>query len=68
MKHFSKRVYLPLRRASYLDYLEAKKNLVELEATSVRRAFLDFCRETKENEKISGRPGPGTTASCTISC
>lgn len=59
MKHFSKRVYLPLRRASYLDYLEAKKNLVELEAKlPVKEAFLDFCRETKENEKIPGRPGP----------
>lgn len=59
MRHHVERVALPRRRASYQEYLEATKQLHQLETTmSEDEAFRDFCAEVERNEKIPGRPGP----------
>jgi hypothetical protein len=52
-------ISLPRRRASYQEYLEATKQLSQLEAVmSEEDAFRDFCKEVERNEKIPGHPGP----------
>jgi hypothetical protein len=59
MRHKSETISLPRRRASYQQYLEAKKQLNQLEAAmSEDEAYRDFCAEVSRNEKIPGRPGP----------
>jgi hypothetical protein len=59
MRHDVKTVALPRRRASYQDYVEAKKKLTELESVMTEdQAFLQFCEDVSRNEKITGRPGP----------
>jgi hypothetical protein len=59
MRHKSETISLPRRRASYQQYLEAKKQLNQLEAAmSEDDAYRDFCEEVTRNEKIPGRPGP----------
>jgi len=59
LRHDIKSVSLPRRRASYQDYLDAKKKLFELEASlSEDAAYRQFCDEVMRNEKIPGRPGP----------
>lgn len=58
-KHTWRRVQLPIRRASYEDYVKAQHELKRLLAIMPEKeAFDDFCRETHANEKIPGRPGP----------
>lgn len=58
-RHVVKNVALPRRRASYQDYLDAKKKLAELEAVlPENEAYCNFCEEVSRNEKIAGRPGP----------
>lgn len=57
--HTCRRVTLPLRRATYADYRQARANLERLlAAMPEKEAFADFCRETHANEAIAGRPGP----------
>ena len=59
LRHVVKKVALPRRRASYQDYLDAKKKLAELEAIlPENEAYRNFCEEVSRNEKIAGRPGP----------
>ncbi len=54
-----KKVALPRRRASYQDYIDAKKKLAELEDVLPEdEAYRQFCEEVSRNEKIAGRPGP----------
>ncbi len=58
-RHVVRKVALPRRRASYQDYLDAKKKLAELEAVLPEdEAYRQFCVEVSRNEKIAGRPGP----------
>lgn len=58
MKHTSLHVTLPRRRASYQDYVNARKELTRLTAIMPEdEAFAKFCEETYANEKING-PGP----------
>ena len=59
LHHVVKSISLPRRRASYQDYVEAKKNLAELEARLPENAaYRQFCEEVAKNEKLTGRPGP----------
>ena len=59
MRHKIESTCLPRRRASYQNYIEAKKQLQQLEAViSEDEAYRDFCEEVSRNEKIPGRPGP----------
>lgn len=59
LRHEIRQVVLPRRRASYPDYLVARRNLAALEATvSEEEAYRQFCDEVGRNEKIHGRPGP----------
>jgi hypothetical protein len=59
LRHHKETVSLPRRRASYQEYLEAKRQLEQLEAVMPEdEAFRDFCQEVERNEKIPGRPGP----------
>ncbi len=59
LQHVVKKVALPCRRASYQDYINAKKKLTELEAVLPEdEAYRQFCEEVNRNEKIAGRPGP----------
>ena len=59
MRHQREIISLPRRRASYQEYLEAEKQLKQLEAAMPEdEAFRDFCKEVERNEKIPGRPGP----------
>ncbi len=59
LRHEVKSLALPRRRASYQDYVTAKKQLAELEATvSEDAAYRQFCDEVVRNEKVTGRPGP----------
>lgn len=59
MQHRIDKISLPKRRVPYLDYLNAKKKLSELEAFMTEEdAYLQFCAEVRRNEKIPGRPGP----------
>ena len=58
-RHVVRKVALPRRRASYQDYLDAKKKLAELETVlPENEAYRQFCGEVSSNEKIAGRPGP----------
>ncbi|MEI6169307.1 MAG: hypothetical protein WCS52_19155 [bacterium] len=57
--HEVKSIALPRRRASYQDYVEAKKKLAELESVLTEdAAYRQFCEEVSRNEKVPGRPGP----------
>lgn len=59
LRHEVKPIALPQRRASYQDYVEAKKQLAELEAIlSEDAAYQKFCEEVVRNEKRPGHPGP----------
>jgi hypothetical protein len=59
LRHKTETISLPRRRASYAQYLEAKKQLRQLQAAMPEDdAYRDFCEEVKRNEKIPGRPGP----------
>jgi hypothetical protein len=59
LRHHGEIISLPRRRASYQEYLEAKKQLHQLEAAMPEdEAFRHFCKEVERNEKIPGRPGP----------
>lgn len=59
LKHSMEEIELPRRRASYQDYLNAKKIMKELEEKqSSSEAYRDFCAETHANENIPDRPGP----------
>ena len=59
LEHSSEKIELPRRRASYQDYLDARKTMEELEnIQDSKSAYQDFCSKTHENEKIGGRPGP----------
>ncbi len=50
---------LPVRRASFVEYEKAKRELKELLAQGTEKeAFEEFCATTHANEKIPGRPGP----------
>ena len=59
LKHDMRMLDLPRRRASYMDYINAKDEMARLEAiqNSVA-AYEAFCAETYTNDKIPGRPGP----------
>ncbi len=58
-RHTCRRLQLPLRRASYQQYVQAEQELAQrLAEMPEREAFEDFCRETRVNEAIPGRPGP----------
>jgi hypothetical protein len=57
--HRVKSLKLPRRRASYADFVAARRNLAELEAQLPEdEAYRQFCEEVHHNEKIHGRPGP----------
>ncbi len=59
MRRHGEIITLPRRRASYQEYLDAKKQLIQLEAAMPEdEAFRHFCEEVKRNEQIPGRPGP----------
>ena len=58
MRHRSETVSLPRRRASYQEYLEAKKQLHNSSGDAGAGGFSRFCQEVEANEKIPGRPGP----------
>jgi len=50
---------LPKRRASYAEYLAARREMARLEAVQdSAAAYRDFCAEVRRNEQIPGRPGP----------
>ena len=52
-------ILLPKRRASYVQYKQAKAELAELLAKRTEKdAFDEFVATTHANEKIPGRPGP----------
>lgn len=57
--HTVRELTLPKRKASYQEYVNALKELERLEKIKPeKKAFEDFCKEVKVNEKIAGRPGP----------
>ena len=57
-KQTTLRVGLPRRRASYMDYINAQKEVARLTAIlPEKEAFAEFCKETFANEKLDG-PGP----------
>lgn len=57
MRHAIKNISLPKRRVSRKDYINAKKQLKELEAVMPEdEAYRRFCEEVSRNEKISGHP------------
>jgi hypothetical protein len=59
MKHEVKTLSLPKRRASYQDYLDAEKEVKNLESImSEDKAYRDFCDEVARNEKIPNLHGP----------
>lgn len=59
LQHNTTTLNLPIRRASYQAYTEAKQTLARLEAhMSEAEAYKSFCEEVLRNEKIPGRPGP----------
>jgi hypothetical protein len=59
LRHHREIISLPRRRVSYQEYLEAQKQLQQLEAAMPEdEAFRDFCNEVGRNEKVAGRPGP----------
>ncbi|MBN2642713.1 MAG: hypothetical protein JXR78_13750 [Victivallales bacterium] len=59
LKHSAKEILLPMRRASYSEYIRAKREMEALEAKqSSADAYREFCDEIHANELIPGRPGP----------
>ncbi len=59
MGHAVREIRLPRRRVSYHDYVQAEKQVRELEAViPENEAYRRFCEEVGRNEKIPGRPGP----------
>ena len=59
LKHSAEEIELPRRRASYQDFIDAKRKMEELEdIQDSKSAYQDFCAETHANEKIDNRPGP----------
>lgn len=57
--HEVKEIVLPKRKASYQEYVNALNEIERLEKIKPeQKAFEDFCKEVKVNEKIPGRPGP----------
>ena len=59
LTHSSREILLPLRRASYGEYIRAKREMEALEAKqSSTDAYREFCDEIHANELIPGRPGP----------
>jgi len=57
--HNVKELTLPKRKVSYQEYVNALKEVERLEKIKPeKKAFDDFCKEVKINEKIPGRPGP----------
>lgn len=57
--HRVKTLKLPRRRATYMEYVAARRALAELEAHLPEAdAYRQFCEEVHHNEKIHGRPGP----------
>ena len=58
LKHLTRRITLPRRRATYPMYLAAQAEIKRLEAIQPENpAFEAFCAETHANEKIDGH-GP----------
>lgn len=59
LRHSTRTIRLPKRRATYGEYIVAKREMEQLESTqSSHDAFKEFCDEVHANEKIPGRPGP----------
>ena len=59
MYHVTKKIVLPKRRASYMDYINAQNEMNKLIAIrDTEAAFKDFKDEVHKNERIPGRPGP----------
>lgn len=59
MRHRVTPLTLPVRRASRAQFVRAEDELRRLEArVSEEKAYRDFCKEVRRNEKIQGRPGP----------
>lgn len=58
-KHVVRKIELPVRRASYQDYVQAKAKLKELEAVMPEdAAYAKFCEEVARNERVPGGHGP----------
>jgi hypothetical protein len=58
LKHSVREIQLPRRRASYMEYLEARSKMAHLEdLQDSDTAYNEFCELTNKNEKIDG-PGP----------
>ena len=59
LRHEVKSLALPRRRASYQDYVNARRELAELETRLPEEAaYREFCEEVVRNEQVTGRPGP----------
>ncbi|MFA5206067.1 MAG: hypothetical protein WC708_16845 [Lentisphaeria bacterium] len=59
LRHETLALRLPKRRASYAEYLDARRERTRLEAVQdSAAAYRDFCAEVRRNEQIPGRPGP----------
>jgi len=59
LRHQTLALRLPKRRASYAEYLAARREMARLEAVQdSAAAYRDFCAELRRNEQIPGRPGP----------
>ena len=59
MLHNVKKLSLPIRRASYQDFINAQNQLKRLESIMPEEeAYKSFCEEVKRNEKIPDSPGP----------
>ena len=59
LRHSTRTISLPKRRATYGEYIVAKREMQQLESIqSSQDAFKEFCNEVHSNEKIPGRPGP----------
>ncbi|MDD3695471.1 MAG: hypothetical protein PHG44_05830 [Lentisphaeria bacterium] len=57
--HHCQRLQLPVRRASWQDYCLAQKQLQALlTEQGEHEAFIDFCRQTRNNEAVPERSGP----------
>ena len=58
LKHSTKNIKLPRRRASYMEYIEARDEMNRLEdMKDSETAYKEFCEMTHANEKVNG-PGP----------
>ncbi len=57
--HKKRKIKLPLRRVSYIDFKAAREKMERLEKEKdSKTAYREFCDEVKTNENIKGRPGP----------